>query len=90
MTAKITLRNLTTLTDVPIQSDHALAYTIQLSTQQPDPIFQLRVFVSEECSEHMEVWRIKAGRILLHTILPIRNAACTERFIPQFPTLPTA
>ena len=87
----MTLRNLTNLTDIPIQSENALAYTLQLSTQQPDPIFQLRVLVTNhtECSEHLEEWRIKSGRIVLHTILPIRNMSCTDHFIPQFPTLPT-
>ena len=86
--AHISLRNLTESTDVLIPEGNALAYALSLSSQQTSDFFQLRVHICNdaECSEHMEEWRVKAGRIIFHTILPIQSAGGVVKYIPQFPT----
>ena len=84
----ITLRNLTQSISVPVPEGNALVYTLLISSQQPNDFFQLRVRVCNEaeCSDHMEEWRVKAGRIIFHTILPIQTNGSIHNFIPQFPS----
>jgi hypothetical protein len=84
----ISLRNLTQSVSLSVAEGNALAYTLFTSSQQPDDFFQLRVRVCNEaeCSDHMEEWRVKAGRIIFHTILPIQTNGLIHKFTPQFPS----